>query len=223
MCKSRDPHAFYAKWKSINKLRWSHFERRPGGHVFETTQIEWSPPSPYWFYYHNYIMHLQLHGTGPYNGFYTVIIIIIIAIIVEWDRLLKLIIKMHSTYVWLAEYPTISAPSPPGKANGLCPCIYTWQPTIGLNHAAQRHICRPRATVHLSQLTCRDGLFIFMVLPHLPTYSHCEWLHLATSTWLCAVIIRCGYVVVVFGGWMERSLIIIIIMWSSLCGPVVAV
>lgn len=46
-------------------------------------------------------MHLQLHGTGPYNGFYTVIIIII-AIIVEWDRLLKLIIKMHSTYVWLA-------------------------------------------------------------------------------------------------------------------------
>lgn len=104
-----------------------------------------------------------------------------------------------------------------------CVRAYTWQPTIGLNHAAQRHICRPRATVHLSQLTCRDGLFIFMVLPHLPTYSHCEWLHLATSTWLCAVIIRCGYVVVVFGGWMERSLIIIIIMWSSLCGPVVAV
>lgn len=124
---------------------------------------------------------------------------------------------------WLADYPTNAAPPPPGKANGLCPCIYTWQPTIGLNHAAQRHICRPRATVHLSQLTCRDGLFIFMVLPHLPTYSHCEWLHLATSTWLCAVIIRCGYVVVVFGGWMERSLIIIIIMWSSLCGPVVAV
>lgn len=70
----------------------------------------WMKPPPYWFYYHNYIMHLQLHGTGPYNGFYTVIIIII-AIIVEWDRLLKLIIKMHSAYVWLAGWLSNSCSS----------------------------------------------------------------------------------------------------------------